>query len=161
MIARWGGSEISQKRRLALLREVGRLPNPRFGIDHAIHGTLERLRTFYRGEACLAIVQNDGGEPLLHLVDNEPDHAPLAPEPLNQSMKTELLSLPPQCAVAFNSAPSWRRPGAVGWYVRYLKGTEHIELSASVGARIAKFLETRSFVSAPCSVAANTPAGFT
>ncbi|MBC7944902.1 MAG: hypothetical protein H7X91_06520 [Burkholderiales bacterium] len=149
MIARWGGSEISQKRRLALLREVSRLPNPRFGIEHTLRGTLERLRTFYRGEVCLAIIQNENGEPLLHLVDNESDHTPLAPAPLDQSMKTGLLSLPPQCAVAFNSAPSWRYPGAMGWYVRHPQGTEHIEISASVGARIAKFLETPSFVSVP------------
>ncbi|MFD2270613.1 hypothetical protein ACFS07_04395 [Undibacterium arcticum] len=43
MIAYWGGSEVAQKkRRLALLRDVSQLSNPRFGVDHTIASVLEK-----------------------------------------------------------------------------------------------------------------------
>ena len=46
MIAYWGGSEVAQKRRLALLRDVSQLSNPRFGVDHTIASVMEKTRGF-------------------------------------------------------------------------------------------------------------------
>lgn len=36
MMACWGGSETRLRRRLELLKDVGKLSNPRFGVDRTI-----------------------------------------------------------------------------------------------------------------------------
>lgn len=53
MIAHWGGSENLSKQRLALLRDVTTLANPRFGVDHTVRSLLEHLRTFYNADIAL------------------------------------------------------------------------------------------------------------
>lgn len=55
VIARWGGTEGAIKRRLALMREVGRLANPRFGTDQTIALNMERLKDFFKAGHCLLI----------------------------------------------------------------------------------------------------------
>ncbi len=58
MIAYWGGHEITLKRRLALLKEVTSLSNPRFGVDRTVGVILEGARAFYDANSC-ALVMND------------------------------------------------------------------------------------------------------
>ncbi len=53
MIAHWGGSENLLKQRLALLKDVTTLANPRFGVDHTMQSLLERLRVFYKADMVL------------------------------------------------------------------------------------------------------------
>jgi signal transduction histidine kinase len=53
MIAYWGGLENILKQRLAFLKEVTTLSNPRFGIDRMTQSLLERLRAFYDADVCL------------------------------------------------------------------------------------------------------------
>src|SRR5215203_5787359 len=55
MIAYWGDYEITLKRRLALLKEVNTLANPRFGVDRTTSWLMERLRSFYDADACILI----------------------------------------------------------------------------------------------------------
>ncbi len=47
--------EIRHKRRLALLKDLSRLSNPRFGVDHTLGMVAERLRAFFDADACLLI----------------------------------------------------------------------------------------------------------
>jgi signal transduction histidine kinase len=60
MVAYWGGQEIILKRRLALLKEVSMLSNPRFGVDRTIAVVIERLRAFYDAETCMLVILNSG-----------------------------------------------------------------------------------------------------
>jgi signal transduction histidine kinase len=55
MAAYWGGAEVESKRRLALLKDVSVLSNPRFGIDRMLDTLLERLRVFYDADTCLLV----------------------------------------------------------------------------------------------------------
>ena len=48
---------LRHKRRLALLKDVSRLSNPRLGIDHTLGMIAERLRAFYDADACLLITR--------------------------------------------------------------------------------------------------------
>jgi signal transduction histidine kinase len=57
MAARWGGYHFTLCRRLALLRDVGGLSNPRFGVDRTIATVLERLRTFCDASVCLLVTK--------------------------------------------------------------------------------------------------------
>src|SRR5215212_6980519 len=55
LMAYWGGSETTHKRRLALLKDVSRLSNPRFGVDHTLDSIMRKLRAFYDADTCLLI----------------------------------------------------------------------------------------------------------
>ena len=55
LMAYWGGSETTHKRRLALLRDVSRSSNPRFGVDQTIDSIMRKLREFYDADTCLLI----------------------------------------------------------------------------------------------------------
>ncbi|MDB5824512.1 MAG: two-component system sensor kinase [Herminiimonas sp.] len=58
MSAYWGESEVKLKRRLALLRDVTRLSNPRFGVDQTIHVVIMNIQTFFKGSGCILIMQD-------------------------------------------------------------------------------------------------------
>ena len=53
MMAYWGGREIAFKRRLALLKDITTLANPRFGVDATLGSVMEQLRAFYDADTCL------------------------------------------------------------------------------------------------------------
>src|SRR3982751_5839695 len=55
LLSYWGGSETMHKRRLALLKYVSRLSNPRFGVDQTIDSIMRKLREFYDADTCLLI----------------------------------------------------------------------------------------------------------
>ena len=59
MIAYWGELHLVLKRRMALLRDVSQLSNPRFGVDHTIAGTLEKARVFFKAASCILVLRND------------------------------------------------------------------------------------------------------
>src|SRR5262249_43405423 len=56
MIACWGGAEIIFRRRLALLKDVSLLANPRFGVDRTFGALMERLRAFYEADMCMLVM---------------------------------------------------------------------------------------------------------
>lgn len=58
MIAFWGGLAVDQRRRLALLRDVSRLSNPRFGVQHTVDSLMEKILLFYGGGTCVLIMQD-------------------------------------------------------------------------------------------------------
>jgi signal transduction histidine kinase len=61
MIAFWGGLAVDQRRRLALLRDVSRLSNPRFGVQHTLDSLMDKILRFYGGSTCVLLMQ-DGEE---------------------------------------------------------------------------------------------------
>jgi len=110
MIAAWGRSEMMLKRRLALLKDVSRLSNPRFGVDHTIGSIMERLRTFYNGDTCLLIMadQTMHGPSLRHADGQDPESAFQA-EPIAKKLADLLLALPATQAIVFRGEPRfWR-----------------------------------------------------
>lgn len=62
MVAFWGGLAVEQRRRLALLRDVSRLSNPRFGVQHTLDSLMEKVLRYYGGSACVLLMQDGGGE---------------------------------------------------------------------------------------------------
>jgi len=57
LISYFGGYERLLRRRLALLKEINDLWNPRFGVDHTLGVNLERLVEFYGGTSCVLVVR--------------------------------------------------------------------------------------------------------
>lgn len=58
MVAFWGGLLVDQRRRLALLRDVSRLSNPRFGVQHTVDSLMEKILRFYGGGTCVLLMQD-------------------------------------------------------------------------------------------------------
>jgi len=56
VIAVWGEHEVISRARLALMRDVTSLSNPRFGIDRTLGRFLEAVRAFYDADACRLVV---------------------------------------------------------------------------------------------------------
>jgi hypothetical protein len=57
MIALRGEYELRSRRRLALLRDIGTLSNPRFGANRMLARALESLRAFFDADVCLAVLR--------------------------------------------------------------------------------------------------------
>ena len=107
MIAYWGGSEITLRDRLRLLKEVSLLSNPRFGVDQTIQSILESLRSFYNADTCLLVFskKSSGGGPYqMNRVDRNQSkrHAPT--EMTKETAWMLLLASPTQAAIYRNSA---------------------------------------------------------
>src|SRR3954447_24178696 len=58
MMSTWGGLENRSLRRLELLRQIGIISNPRFGINRTIRANIELLRSFYRADQCVCVLYN-------------------------------------------------------------------------------------------------------
>jgi hypothetical protein len=56
LMAYWGGAEIELKRRLALLKEVNTLSNPRFGVMQTIITIMTRVPAFFDADVAILIL---------------------------------------------------------------------------------------------------------
>lgn len=104
MIARWGGAETTLRRRLALLKDVNVLSNPRFGVDRTLGTLLERLRTFYDADVGLLIMAEPqtGGYSLRRSSRQTPNTEGRA-ERLTPDVSQMLLAVSPTAALVSSS----------------------------------------------------------
>jgi len=59
LTAVWGGHEVRSRARLALLREVTTLSNPRFGIGRTVGRFLEAVRAHFDADSCRLVVAEE------------------------------------------------------------------------------------------------------
>lgn len=148
MIAHWGGSEVAQKRRLALLRDVSQLSNPRFGVDHTIASVLEKTRAFFKGRSCILVMRDhESGTWSLRTAGYAGQS--IDAERISAEAAAPLMAFPKQQIVVY-TAPLWP---ALPWTggSRTFDNTQFrwIKHAAEPGERLAELLEARSFISAP------------
>ena len=55
MISYWGGKELTYIRQLAVLKDISKLSNPRFGVDQTMASILSKILQFYDAGECLLI----------------------------------------------------------------------------------------------------------
>lgn len=109
MIAYWGGYEAMLKRRLALLKAVHDVANPRFGVDHTIESNLQRLADFYSADSCVLVLANPAAENYtLYRVDSGAGRAPSS-ERITAETAGPFLALPATVGVV-------RNLGSGGWW---------------------------------------------
>jgi signal transduction histidine kinase len=150
MIARWGQSERALRQKLALLRDVSRLSNPRFGVDHTVTSVMRKTQEFFRASSCVLVIVNEdmasctyrsvrhdaGGElALAHQVD------PQAMAPLINFSRGQ--------AVAYR-APDL--PGATflaRWRTHDTASNRWVTMSGHDGDSVAELLSARAFIAAP------------
>src|SRR5499426_1696825 len=115
MIACWGGAETMLRRRLALLKDVSMLANPRFGVDRTFGALMERLRAFYEADMCLLVMAEPppGGYTLRRVHRQHPDPAGRA-EAITAEVARVLLALPAtQAQVSGSLSRLWGWSSAV------------------------------------------------
>jgi hypothetical protein len=106
MVAYWGGSEIGFKRRLALLKDVNTLSNPRFGIDRTLGSIMERLRAFYNADACLLVVADQTTGQHSSCCTNHCDPGAAGrTELIPEELADVLLALPAEQALLYRGTP--------------------------------------------------------
>jgi len=109
MMSIWGGHESRSRRRLEVLRQIGLVSNPRFGIDRTFNLNLELIRNFYRADACL-IVSRDAESGLLEVrnwtkASGQNDCSELLKD--NTALGQLLTSLPDELAALFEKRGSF------------------------------------------------------
>jgi signal transduction histidine kinase len=150
MIAYWGESEIAQKRRLALLRDVSRLSNPRFGVDHTIASILEKTRLFFSGSNCILVTQDDASAiwALRTATAGKPVQA-IKAQPLGPETAAPLMAFPQEQIVVY-TRPLWSAlPRAGGCLVHDPARGGWVRHIGEAGEKLAELLEARSFITAP------------
>lgn len=145
MMAYWGGHEIEVKRRLALLRELSAVSNPRFGADRTVRTAVDLIRGFYDAGECLLILRDEEtGETVYHGSGHGGHDSKSRARPLNPLLEKCLADLPADCAAI--SGGRWR---AAGSYARDLSGAPGSVPEAEALKAIAERLDARSFLTVP------------
>jgi signal transduction histidine kinase len=149
MIAFWGGKEFSSKRRLAILKDINRLYNPRFGVDQTINAILQRINEFFDADSCLLISADpfSSNYILRQTFRGEPAHSVSA---TSVGGENPLLKLPGEKTIIYYDLE--RKPfGRAANFLVYDSATgERIKAaSRRDGEVLADLLETKSFISVP------------
>jgi signal transduction histidine kinase len=150
LMAYWGGAEIVLKRRLALLNEVSKLSNPRFGVDQTISSFMERLRSFYDAEACILIMSAMGSDDYLirHSYRDKQEHA-INAEIAGAETRSLLLDWPSDSAVTYKAKRGDWWPTGSPCKAYNLSTGEQIEIDQERCEAIADLLDAGSLVSVP------------
>lgn len=153
MIAYWGESHLMQRRRLALLRDVSRLSNPRFGADHTIASVLECTRDFFQASSAVLVMQeSEAARWQLRTARQGEAGAALRAVPVSAALAEHLTAIPARQTLLY-VRPPWRRLGRwrACWASEGASG-QWRAASADNGAQLAELLEARSFICCPVSL---------
>ena len=148
LVARWGNSEFTLRRRLAFLNDLNALASPRHNLDHAMRALGEMLRAFHRADSCIVVMadgQSDGY--LLWEANAEPRETRMHGERIGTELAEPLLGSSPELAMVYSRRRRlWQRT-VVGAYDRIsleLRPSERAALE-----QLANLLETDSFITMP------------
>jgi signal transduction histidine kinase len=150
LMAYWGGSETTHKRRLGLLQDVSRSANPRFGVDQTIGSIMKKLREFYDADSCLVInTQPASDAHILRRVDRR--HAELGNRLESAGIEAaQLLAWPSEWAVVWHnrSAKRWFKKTVCSVY-DFPSGERVKDLDCETYAFIADLIDSDSFITIP------------
>lgn len=150
MIAYWGGMGLLQKRRLAMLREVSQLSNPRFGVDHTIALILQKVRVFFGARSCILIMREHGAQSwkLRTALDEAAGRAGRVSE-MSDAAVLPLMVFGARDSVLY--APSLRtRLGLGSTLASSERGaSKWLPLDPALAIPLAELLDAHSFISVP------------
>ncbi len=150
MMAYLGGYELMLKSRLALLKEVSLISNPRFGIDRTIGVMMERLRAFYGADTCLLITMGNkaGHYSLRHATGADPDGGAEI-KPLDEVKAGYLLAIPDPCAIAYSKINIFLRGNRTLYYAYDLVKNEPVLSGEKIAEELADMLDATAYASIP------------
>ncbi|MGX4642130.1 sensor histidine kinase [Massilia sp. SYSU DXS3249] len=134
MIAMWGGSELASKRRLALLREINALSNPRFGAEEGAIRAMTALRQFFHADACIVVVHDEAAD--TGMLREYSATASGKPDSISGDLAAALVPAGEEHRVFTANARSWGKSGAIcvqAWEPATAVWTEDSGGSAAAG----------------------------
>jgi len=149
----WGASKVELKRRLALLGDVSRLSNPRFGVDQTITSVLEKVLTFYRGSCCILVTRDkESGSCFLRTIRVGDPRNSVHAEWIGADAAAPLIALPQNRIFAYRR-PFWPAISAFAGSAAYdsTQG-KWSQLDGPASDNLAELLDARSFICAPASL---------
>lgn len=153
MSAHWGESKVRAKQRLALLRDVSRLSNPRFGVDQTITSVLQKIRSHFDSSSCILVMRDDeSGIYSVRTVKEGAARQPLTAERIDAEAGSLLMPFVPDRVILYRRRSS-SLPGIKGVSLAY--DSEHgkwIRCESGASENLAELLEAQSFISAPLSL---------
>lgn len=151
MMAHWGGFEIKTKRRLALLKEIAVVSNPRFGVDRTISVVIELLRHFYGADESLLVINNpENNEYVLYRSNRITRKADVKSYSLNSNVLENIFSLPENCAAVYGEKKYWLSLSNKNFYAVDLTENRKIEQKEEeIFENVAEKLDTKSYLTIP------------
>ncbi|MET3915039.1 signal transduction histidine kinase [Variovorax sp. OAS795] len=153
MIGHWGGSKVELRRRLALLSQVSRLSNPRFGVNRTIASTMEKALAFFDATHCILLMrETEGSSWVLRSLGKSEHGEPVHVETIDHVCESPLMALEADEIVLSNR---------LAWPLNFLSADGHAfdvrsqrwqpqdDKGLRRSAAVAAMLEARSFMSAP------------
>ena len=150
MIAYWGGSAITQRSHLALLRDVSQLSNPRFGVEQTITSVLEKTRSYFHARSCLLVMQDKGAPhwSLRSAIHNGGEVLSTS-SILTDDAASPLLAFPHDKIVLYNQPLATWLPWTGGVRILVPDSGRWLRKDDAAGASLAELLEAHSYISAP------------
>jgi signal transduction histidine kinase len=145
MIAYWGGLAVDQRRRLALLRDVSRLSNPRFGVQHTLDSLMEKVLRFHGGSTCVLLMQEADGRWMLNTVHHPDTGRATSRNTMREDAVQPLLGLHDGIVLYQGVARAFMPERAVHLPAG---ATSWCAIDPATCAGIADLLDTSSFISA-------------
>ncbi|NGZ86495.1 sensor histidine kinase [Duganella aceris] len=150
MISYWGGLGLIQRRRLALLRKVSQLSNPRFGVDQTIASMLQQTRRFYHASNCLLLMRNGPDELWqLHSAGAQHGAREATLSRLPEGAAAPLLVFQPHALVQYARALHVRLPRTLEARTRSAGQPRWQPLPEGSCEQLVDLLDAHSFISAP------------
>lgn len=150
MIARWGQSELASRRRLALLRDVSRLSNPRFGVDHTVTSVMRKTQEFYGADSCVLVMRTDDNAACQYrTVKREAPSEIARAQYVNAQAMAPLLDFARDQAVVYCSATLSGAAFLSGWRVHDSTTNQWTKGAGAEGDSVAEMLNSQTFIAAP------------
>jgi signal transduction histidine kinase len=153
MSARWGESKIELKRRIALLRDVSRLSNPRFGVDHTITSVLKKTLAFFKGGSCILVMRDkDSATYSLRTIKEGDAEQSINAIEVSAEAASQLMAFPQDHIVAYTRLLGPATPILGGSLTYDSASGRWIKRDEETSQNMAELLETDSFISVPLSL---------
>lgn len=102
LVAYWGGAETLVRRRLALMREMNLISNPRFGVDQTVASIMEKLRVFFDADTCVLVFRDcESGQYRMRQASQGDISRAVREQPLPAGVASTLLSFQPAVLAMF------------------------------------------------------------
>jgi signal transduction histidine kinase len=151
MISYWGGFKVKLSRRLALLKDVSSLSNPRLGLDRIVGSILEQLRAFFDADGCVFVSMDpNANEFHLRRADRRDPEAGARSEVIDPQLANQLVQLLGEQTIVHSDGTRrpwrlWQRLAGASDETKGQPDTEHCGAVQTA----ANLLDANSFVSVP------------
>jgi signal transduction histidine kinase len=150
MIAYWGQSEMALRRRLALLRDVSKLSNPRFGVDHTVTSVMRKTQDFFGADSCVLVQRTGDSEQCSYRAVRQE-----VPDDIARAQQVDMQAMAPLLDFAKDHPVVYFRPELpglafmAGWHMHESACNRWRIGSGAEGDCVADLLRSRYFIAAP------------